>query len=155
MGLASLFQKKTNYFDKKITPQCGYCQFGKRTGNGVFCDKKGLVAETDACNKFVYSPLKRIPVKQLNIEGALTDEEMYVEVKEDDQPEESKKEASAEEKTDVPEETAALKEDAAPAEEDAAPIEEAVPVQTEEAPPQEKKILDINDVDAMIAGLKK
>lgn len=84
MGLADLFKKKANYFDAKITPQCGYCQFGKRTKNGgrILCEKKGLMEETASCGKFVYSPLKRVPVKQLEIEGALTDEEMYVEVAE-------------------------------------------------------------------------
>lgn len=82
MGLADLFKKKANYFDSKITPQCAYCQFGKRTKNGgrILCEKKGLVEETASCGKFIYSPLKRVPVKQLEIEGALTDEEMYVEV---------------------------------------------------------------------------
>lgn len=82
MGLADLFKKKANYFDAKITPQCAYCQFGKRTKNGghILCEKKGLVDETSSCGKFIYSPLKRVPVKQLEIEGALTDEEMYVEV---------------------------------------------------------------------------
>ena len=86
MGLASLFRKKTNYFNKSITPQCAYCQFGKRTKDGgkILCDKKGIMNETASCNKFVYSPLKRIPVKQLENEGALTDEEMFVEISEEE-----------------------------------------------------------------------
>ncbi len=86
MGLASLFRKKTNYFNKSITPQCAYCQFGKRTKDGgkILCDKKGIMNETASCNKFVYSPLKRIPVKQLEIEGALTEEEMFVEISEEE-----------------------------------------------------------------------
>ncbi len=87
MGLTSLFQRKANYFDKKITPQCGYCQHGKRTktGSRILCEHKGLMDETSSCSKFVYSPLKRIPVKQLNIEGAVADEEMYAEVKEEEE----------------------------------------------------------------------
>ena len=40
--------------------------------------------ENSSCKKFVYSPLKRIPVKQLNIEGAITAEEMYVEISEEE-----------------------------------------------------------------------
>ena len=87
MGLFDIFKKKTNYFNKNITPQCDYCQYGKRTKDGgrILCEKQiGVVNEaTASCGKFVYSPLKRIPKKQLANEGALTDEEMYVEVKED------------------------------------------------------------------------
>lgn len=83
MGFSDLF-KKTNYFDPKMNPQCGYCQFGKRTKEGgggrVICEKKGIVNETDSCKQFVYSPLKRIPVKQLEKEGVLLDDDMYVEV---------------------------------------------------------------------------
>jgi hypothetical protein len=88
MGLGSLFQKKTTYFDKKMEPQCGYCQFGKRTKDGgrILCEKQGLKEENSSCPKFIYSPLKRIPVKQLNIEGAVADEEMYIEVKEEEEP---------------------------------------------------------------------
>ncbi len=86
MGLGDLFKKKTNYFDKQITPQCGYCQHGKRTkdGNRILCSSKGLMEETASCNKFEYSPLKRVPVKQLNNEGFVADGEMYIEVKEDE-----------------------------------------------------------------------
>lgn len=84
MDLSSLF-KKTQYFNKKIEPSCSYCQFGKRTKDGgkILCEKQGLMEETASCPKFTYSPLKRIPVKQLEIEGAVADEEMYVEVKEE------------------------------------------------------------------------
>ncbi len=84
MDLSSLF-KKTQYFNKKIEPSCSYCQFGKRTKDGgkILCEKQGLMEETASCPKFTYSPLKRIPVKQLENEGAVADEEMYVEVKEE------------------------------------------------------------------------
>lgn len=33
----------------------------------------------DSCLKFIYSPLKRIPVKQLNFVGSLADEDIYTE----------------------------------------------------------------------------
>jgi hypothetical protein len=86
MGLASLFKKKTNYFKTNIEPQCAYCQFSRRPegGSRIVCEKLGLKEETDSCKKFVYSPLKRIPVKQLNIEGAVSDQEMYVEISEEE-----------------------------------------------------------------------
>ncbi len=80
MGLSSLFGK-TKYFDTSIQPKCDYCQYGKRAkdGNKVVCDKNGLVAPDHSCGKFLYSPLKRIPVKQLNFVGSLADEELYSE----------------------------------------------------------------------------
>ena len=92
MDLSSLFGKKTNYFNKKIEPQCAYCQFGRRTKDDgrILCEKQGLMDETKSCNKFAYSPLKRIPVKQMNIEGALSDEEMYAEINEEELEEKAK-----------------------------------------------------------------
>ena len=80
MGLASLF-KGGKYFDKSIEPKCDYCQFGKRAkdGNKVLCEKRGLVECNYSCGKFTYSPLKRIPVKQLNFVGSLADEDIYIE----------------------------------------------------------------------------
>ncbi len=80
MGLLSIF-KSGNYFNKNITPKCDYCAFGKRAkdGNKVLCEKKGLVDCGYSCNKFNYSPLKRIPVKQLNFVGSLADEDIYSE----------------------------------------------------------------------------
>lgn len=80
MGISSLF-KKEKYFDKSIEPKCDYCQFGKRAkdGNKVLCEKKGLVECNYSCGKFVYSPLKRIPVKQLNFVGSLADDDIYIE----------------------------------------------------------------------------
>ena len=67
MGLFDIFQRGGKYFDKDIPPHCEYCDFGKRAkdGNKVLCDKRGLVDADFSCAKFVYSPLKRIPVKQL------------------------------------------------------------------------------------------
>ncbi|MDE6005128.1 MAG: hypothetical protein K2G88_07050 [Oscillospiraceae bacterium] len=86
MGLFdNLFKKKTYYFDKNMPAQCAYCSYGKRTkdGGGILCEKQGLMQETASCSKFLYEPLKRIPTKQLNIEGALTEEEMYLELPEE------------------------------------------------------------------------
>ncbi len=80
MGIASLF-RGGKYFDKNIQPKCDYCQFGKRAKDGdkVLCEKKGLVASDSSCGKFIYSPLKRIPVKQLNFVGSLADDDIYIE----------------------------------------------------------------------------
>lgn len=81
MGIFSIFKSGGNYFDKKITPKCEYCQNGKRTnaGDKILCEIKALVDPNYSCNKFVYSPLKRIPVKQLNSVGILDDESLYLE----------------------------------------------------------------------------
>lgn len=81
MGIFSIFQSGGKYFDKSIPPKCDYCQFGKRTnaGNKILCEKKALVDPNDSCGKFIYSPLKRIPVKQLNFVGSLADEDLYIE----------------------------------------------------------------------------
>lgn len=80
MDLFSIF-KGGKYFDKHIAPKCDYCQFGRRAkdGNKVLCEKRGLVNCNDSCGKFIYSPLKRIPVKQLNFVGSLADEDIYIE----------------------------------------------------------------------------
>ena len=97
MGLSSLFKFGGNivlamdqanfikYFDKNIQPKCDYCQFGKRAKDGdkVLCEKRGLVDASFSCGKFTYSPLKRIPVKQLKFVGSLADDEIYVETKDD------------------------------------------------------------------------
>ena len=80
MDLFSIF-KGGKYFDKHIDPKCDYCQFGKRAkdGNKVLCEKRGIVDCSYSCSKFVYSPLKRIPVKQLRFVGSLADEDIYIE----------------------------------------------------------------------------
>ena len=87
MGLASLFRKKTNYFKNSIEPKCTYCQFSTRSKSEdntmIFCEKKGPMKEDDSCKKFCYSPLKRIPDKQLHIEGADSGAELYVEINEE------------------------------------------------------------------------
>ena len=81
MGILSIFQGGAKYFDKSITAKCDYCQWGKRAkdGNKIICEKKGLVDPNYSCGKFIYSPLKRIPVKQLNFVGSLADEDLYFE----------------------------------------------------------------------------
>lgn len=126
MGIFSIFKSGGNYFNKKIAPKCEYCQYGKRTnaGNKILCEIKALVDPDFSCNKFVYSPLKRIPVKQLNSVGILGDEELYLE--------------SAGDRAEKEEETNATKavEEAAAQDTKEEQDDKAVPVQ-EEAPAQE------------------
>lgn len=101
MDIFSIF-KGGKYFDKHIEPKCDYCRFGKRAkdGNKVLCEKRGLVDANYSCGKFLYSPLKRIPVKQLNFVGSLADEDLYIESAGDraEKEEELKKNADAEKK---------------------------------------------------------
>ena len=80
MDFFSIF-KGGKYFDKNIQPKCDYCQFGRRTkdGNKILCEKRGMTERDFSCGKFIYSPLKRIPVKQLNFVGSLADEDIYIE----------------------------------------------------------------------------
>ncbi len=165
MGLSDLFQRKTNYFDKKMAPQCGYCQFGKRTkdGNRVLCSKTvSLKEETDSCGKFIYSPLKRVPVKQLRNEGFVTDEEIYAEIK-DDEPAEKKsekEEAKPAEETKPAEEVKPAEEEQ-PVEEKPAeevkPVEEEKPAEEvkpteEEKPAEEVKPAEVDPLDAAISS---
>jgi hypothetical protein len=70
MKLSNLFDKGAKYFGNTIEPRCEYCDFGTRSKNKqkIMCTKSGIVSADSSCNKFVYSPLKRIPVKQLDYE---------------------------------------------------------------------------------------
>ncbi len=114
-----LFAKKTNYFDKKVTPACGYCLHGKRTKDGsrILCEKQGLMDEDKSCGKFVYSPLKRIPVKQLKNEGAVGDEAMYAELTDEEETAAETAKAS----NPAPAAAASVEEATAPAAEEAVP----------------------------------
>ncbi len=153
MGLADLFQKKTNYFDKKMTPQCGYCQYGKRTkdGNRILCSKTvNLKEETDSCGKFIYSPLKRIPVKQLKNEGLVADEEIYVEIKEEEAPAPAKEPAKTQETAPSEAPAEAAPAEAAPLAEESAPAVESAP--TEEVPAAEPVASAASELDALAAA---
>ena len=168
MGLSSLFQRKNNYFDKKITPQCGYCQFANRTKaeNSVLCTKTGTFwDENNSCPKFVYSPLKRVPVKQLKNEGIVSDEEIYVEVKDEEPAAKPAKDAKPAEEAKPAQETAPAPEakpaeETQPAQEAAAPAEEAKPAEqapaeeakAEQAPAEETKPAEIDPLDAAISS---
>lgn len=108
MDLFSIF-KGGKYFDKHIEPKCDYCQFGKRAkdGNKVLCEKRGLVNCSDSCGKFIYSPLKRIPVKQLNFVGSLADDDIYIESAGDRAEKEEQSKPAKPKQENAPEETEA------------------------------------------------
>lgn len=133
MGLASLFKPGAKYFDKSIEPKCDYCQFGKRAkdGNKVLCEKKGLVDCNSSCGKFVYSPLKRIPVKQLNFVGSLADDDMYRETASDIAEKEGTAEKESENNAPKP---AEVKEDKTAE----APAEASEPAETAQEKPAEE-----------------
>ncbi|GHU56608.1 hypothetical protein FACS1894132_14180 [Clostridia bacterium] len=74
----ALFSKKNgngNFFDKNIEASCSYCALGNRTKDGmkIFCTKKGPVELNYSCSFFNYSPLKRVPTKQLHVPGNFDD----------------------------------------------------------------------------------
>lgn len=131
MGLFDIFQRGGKYFDKDIPPHCEYCDFGKRAkdGNKVLCDKRGLVDADFSCAKFVYSPLKRIPVKQLNRVGFLDEDDEF---NDDDEQEEPKKQPDTRQ---APPPLQAA--DAAPA-----PAPETKPVQNAAPVPEEAPVSD-------------
>lgn len=138
MDLFSMF-KGGKYFDKHIEPKCDYCQFGRRAkdGNKVLCEKRGIVECSFSCNKFIYSPLKRIPVKQLNFVGSLADEDIYIESAGDRaEKEEMENPKKAAKKEKAPEKKEAVETKNAPAEktETEEAVEESV---TENAAPVE------------------
>ena len=126
------------YFDKNIQPKCDYCQFGKRAkdGNKVLCEKRGLVDASYSCGKFVYSPLKRIPVKQLNFVGSLADEDIYIESAGDRAEKEQSKEKEAPKKAEKPAEKKPV--EAKPEETKAEPVEEPKEEPAKDAPAEEK-----------------
>ena len=162
MGLFSFF-RSGNYFDKNIAPKCDYCRYGKRAkdGNKVLCEQRGLVDAAYSCSKFIYSPLKRIPVKQLNFVGSLADEDLYIESAGDraEKEEENNKDKAPAKKTDTKKESTAKKSEA-PAEEKKAetkaeekkpeaPVEEKKNAETEK--PEEKPVGDNNATAAQNA----
>lgn len=140
MGLFDIFQRGGKYFDKDIPPHCEYCDFGKRAkdGNKVLCDKRGLVDADFSCAKFVYSPLKRIPVKQLNRVGFLDEDDEF---NDDDEQEEPKKQPDTRQ---APPPLQAA--DAAPA-----PAPETKPVQNAAPVPEEAPASDAPKQEAVSA----
>lgn len=142
--LSSIFNGGGKYFDKKIAPKCDYCRLGKRAkdGNKVLCERKGLVDCNYSCSKFIYSPLKRIPVKQLNFVGSLADEDLYMESAGDraEKEEETKAaEAASSKKDEKPAEKSSEAQKAVEKPADEAKAEDAPAAEKSEEAPKEEK----------------
>ena len=59
---------KKKLFGNNIKPSCKYCESAlSMKGEVITCDKYGEVKAYDACKKFDYDPLKRIPKKELSL----------------------------------------------------------------------------------------
>lgn len=59
---------KKKLFGNNIKPSCKYCEMAKSmSGEIITCEKFGEVKAYDACKKFAYDPLKRIPKKELSL----------------------------------------------------------------------------------------
>ncbi len=57
---------KKKLFGNNIKPACKYCANGKPASDDkIQCAKFGEVKSYDSCKKFEYSPLKRIPKKEV------------------------------------------------------------------------------------------
>lgn len=51
-------------FRRKIARSCSYCAYGTKLGDEqILCVKRGVVATSYACRKFIYDPCKRMPRK--------------------------------------------------------------------------------------------
>ncbi|MDR0222276.1 MAG: hypothetical protein LBI38_01905 [Oscillospiraceae bacterium] len=61
---------KKRLFGNNIKPACKYCEFskaGEPDSEKMNCSKFGEVKSYDSCKKFEYSPLKRIPKKEIGL----------------------------------------------------------------------------------------
>lgn len=65
--------KISKIFRKNIEPSCAYCAHGQTmNAQQVSCCKRGVVAVSSACRKFVYDPLRRVPAKPAVIRGVFS-----------------------------------------------------------------------------------
>lgn len=60
---------KKKLFGNNIKPSCKYCELAQlqEDSDKIMCEKFGEVKAYDACKKFAYDPLKRIPKKELSL----------------------------------------------------------------------------------------
>lgn len=67
-------------FSKDVAPSCKYCAVGRLTadGEGVLCEKRGVMLPDSSCRKFRYDPLKRIPLRQ-SVDTAFTESDFSLE----------------------------------------------------------------------------
>lgn len=52
-------------YGNAIEPICELCEVGTRSADGsvILCPRQGVVPLYHHCRRFVYTPLKRVPVK--------------------------------------------------------------------------------------------
>lgn len=50
-------------FDKKLQKSCMWCVYGTKSdySDEIFCKKHGVTTRADACRRYKYDPLKRVP----------------------------------------------------------------------------------------------
>ena len=62
-----VFSVRKKLFGNNIKPACRYCLKSSvgENGRGLVCPHFGDVKSSDSCKSFSYSPLKRIPKKEL------------------------------------------------------------------------------------------
>ncbi|MCH5204936.1 MAG: hypothetical protein J1F03_09305 [Oscillospiraceae bacterium] len=66
---------KKALFGNNIKPACKYCTLGTPgSGDTINCSKFGEVKSYDACKKYVYNPLKRVPKKELQLANSAVNE---------------------------------------------------------------------------------
>lgn len=65
-------------FRKKMPRSCLYCAHAtKLDGDQLLCSKQGIVDADDACRKFKYDPLKRVPARPKALDLSKYDEEDF------------------------------------------------------------------------------
>lgn len=53
---------KKKLFGNQISPDCAYCEHGKKTDGGAYsCGRGQTISPKGACRAFRYDPLKRVP----------------------------------------------------------------------------------------------
>lgn len=62
---------KHKVYNKNLSPSCEYCLYGNLSefNDEIFCIKRGVTHRRDACSKYQYDPLKRIPQRQKIADG--------------------------------------------------------------------------------------
>lgn len=53
-------------FNKKLQKSCLWCIHGRMSkySDDIFCKKRGVTTRADACRRYKYDPLKRVPEMQ-------------------------------------------------------------------------------------------
>ena len=59
--------KQKLFNTKNQIKKCSTCLYGEKAQDNmnIFCSKKGLKEPNDACWRYKYDPLKRVPLKQV------------------------------------------------------------------------------------------